>query len=464
MNELALQERRRQEAVERTPTSAFGNGLPARPKRSFGAALRQRKHTFVFGSLVVFSFIYFYRPEDFVPGLDRIPWAKIVGAIGFVALIVGVLSTGKFKLSRALKLLVLLLGQLMLAIPFAAWRAGAFDTVFTHYSKGLIAALLVGLAVTTLRQIRKLLWIQVSAVALVTIASIITNHYRDGRLEGIQNSILNNPNDLAINIAIAFPLGVAFMLSARGFKKAIWAIALAFMCVGVLLTLSRSGLIALIISIMICVWEYGIKGKRRNVVILAILSLFVGCVVIIAKSEYRLRVESILLGNIEGSHDKGSREAREMLLKESVIVALTHPLVGVGPGCFKVVNQHWAVAHNSYTEIAGEAGVPALILLLLAIAAAFKNVKEVEKSHQYFDVQEIKLFTQALRAGLAAYMVGAFFASVEYLLYSYLLIAYTCALVQVVSQPASNEESGKELSLTKGTYEPVPKPQTIWSR
>ncbi len=463
MKELSVQDRSRQ-IVEKKAASDSGNGGPARPRKSFGAALREQKHTFVYGSLLVFSFLYFYRPEDFVPGLDRIPWAKIAGAIGFIALVVGVLSTGKFKLPRALKLLLLLLGQLMLAIPFATWRGGAFDTVFTRYSKGLIAALLVGLAVTTLRQIRKLLWIQVSAVALVTTVSILLNHRRDGRLEGIQNSILANPNDLAINIAIAFPLGVAFMLSARGFRKFVWAIALTFMCVGVLLTLSRSGLIALVISIMICVWEYGIKGKRRNVVVLATLTMLVGSAVVVANSEYRLRVESILLGNIEGSHDKGSLDARKWLLKESVMVALTHPLVGVGPGNFEVINKHWAVAHNSYTEIAAEAGIPALILFILAIAAAYKNVKVVEKSQQYRDIPEIKLFTQAMRAGLAAYIAGACFASIEYLIYSYLLIAYTCAMVQIVSQPAGDQDSGKKWSLSKGTYEPVPRPQPIWSR
>ena len=461
MRDLRLEERGRTRTVV---APEKGNGSSAGPRRSFGAVIRERKHTFVFGALVVFSFLYFYRPEDFVPGLDRIPWAKIAGAIGFIALIGGVLSSGKFKLPRALKILALLLGQLILAIPFAAWRGRAFDTVFTRYSKGLIAALLVGLAVTTLRQIRKLLWIQVSAVALVTFVSIILNHRRDGRLEGVQNSILANPNDLAINIAIAFPLGVAFMLSARGFRKAIWIIALTFMCVGVLLTLSRSGLIALIISVVICVWEYGIKGKRRNVVVLAALTLFVGSVVIVSKSEYRLRVESILLGNIEGSHDKGSLDARKLLLKESVTAALTHPLFGVGPGCFEVINHHWAVAHNSYTEIAAEAGIPALILFLLAIAAAFKNVREVEKSQQYREVPEIKLFTQAMRAGLAGYIAGACFASIEYLIYSYLLIAYTCALVQIVSRPMRAEEPQEKRGLRRGIYDVVPKPQPVWTR
>jgi O-antigen ligase len=448
-----------QQPLEQKGITPVGNG--ASGQRTLFQSVREKKHTFVYGALVAFFVLYFYRPEDFVPGLDRIPLAKIAGIAGFVALAFGVLSTGKFKLPRALKILVLLLGQLILAIPFAIWWGGAVDTVFTRFSKGLTAALLIGLAVSTVRQIRKLLWIQVSAVSLVTFLSIVMNHRRDGRLEGIQNGILMNPNDLAINIAITFPLGVAFMLHARGFKKAIWAIALAFMCLGVLLTLSRSGLIALIISIMICVWEYGIKGKRRTVIILAGVTLLVGVGVVFSNSVYRARVESILLGNIEGSHDKGSLDARKMLLKKSIMVAVTHPLLGVGPGCFEVLDNGWAVAHNSYTELAAEAGFPALMLFLMALAAAFKNLREASNSQHYRDIPEFRLFTQALRAGLWAYIAGACFASVEYLIYSYLLVAYTCAMVQIASRPLGNVEVGGVQRTSKSFYDRIPRPQPV---
>ena len=236
MKELGSEEKVRQRTVEKKWTTPAENRLPGGRRRCLDRRCGMRKHTFVFGALVVFSVLYFYRPEDFVPGLDYIPMAKIVGAAGFLALIFGIASSGKFKLPWALRILVLLLGQMTLAIPFAVWRGGAFDTVFTRFSKGVVAALLIGLAVSTTRQIRKLLWIQVSAVALVTFLSIALNHRRDGRLEGIQNGILMNPNDLAINIAITFPLGVAFMLQARSFKKALWVIALTFMCLGIILT------------------------------------------------------------------------------------------------------------------------------------------------------------------------------------------------------------------------------------
>jgi O-antigen ligase len=343
---------------------------------------------------------------------------------------------------------------------------GAFHTVFDKFSKGVVVAMLISMVVVTVGELRKLLWIQVSAVALVTFFSIALRHYNQGgRLSGIQESILSNPNDLAINIAISFPLGLAFMLHSRGFKKVVWGSSLAVMCVGVVLTASRSGLLALIVTIMVCVWEYGVKGKRRHLIVVTIVVSLLGLGVALSSSYYRARVESIFLGNVEGSGDKGSLAARKELLKKSVVTALTHPVFGVGPGCFPLVDEGWKVAHNAYSELAAEAGLLALVLFLMAIGEAFKNIARIRKSDQYRDDPEFRLFTQALWAGLAAYVAGSFFASTEYNLYPYYVIGYTCAMVRITSQPIPvYEQSNKRQILSKAKYDGILKPQTLRSR
>jgi len=443
---------------------ATGGQRSANWTRVKSIAARGRR-PFVYGALVAFSWLYYYRPEDFIPGLAYIPMAKVAGIIGAVALLIGMMG-GNAKLPLTIKVLWLLLLQMTLCIPLAMWKGGAFSTVFDQFSKGVVVAMLISMAVVTMRELRKLLWIQVSAVALVTFFSILLRHHdKDGRLSGVQKSILENPNDLAINIAISFPLGVAFMLHARGFKKVLWAAALAFMGLGIILTYSRSGLLAFIISIVVCVWEYGIKGKRRYMVGAAAVVMLIGIGVVFGSSHYRARVESIFLGNIQGSGDEGSLQAREALLKKSVMVALTHPIFGVGPGCFPLIDEGWRVAHNTYTEIAAEAGIPALVLFLIAIGAAFKNIAQIRKSEHYREDSEFRLFTQALWAGLAAYLAGACFASTEYNLYPYFMVAYTCAMVQIISRPlAVGGQDIKKQSLSKTTYDRIARPQPVWNR
>ena len=201
------------------------------------------RRPFVYGALVAFSWLYYYRPEDFIPGLSHIPMAKITGLLALIALLVG-MASGTNKMPAAVKFLWLLLVQMSLCIPFAIWKGGAFTAITEKFSKTAVVAMLISMTVVTVSELRKLLWIQVSAVNLVVFASILLRHTRNGRLEGIQRGVLENPNDLAINIAISFPIGLAFLLRARGFKKVIWAIGLAVMAVGIVLTYSRSGLLA----------------------------------------------------------------------------------------------------------------------------------------------------------------------------------------------------------------------------
>jgi O-Antigen ligase len=424
-----------------------------------------RRRPFVYGALVTFSVLYYYRPEDFIPGLNYIPMARIAGGIGAIALAVGMMSGGRAKVPLVVKILWLLLLQLALCVPFALWPGGAFSRVFDNFAKAVIVAMLIGMTVVTMWELRKLLWIQVSAIAMVTVASILLRNFRDGRLEGIQKSILENPNDLAISIAISFPIGLAFMLHARGFRKVVWGIALVFMALGVVLTYSRSGLMALILSLAICVWEYGIKGKRRFIVVVTVLALVIGLGAAMSTAHYRARVESIFLGNIEGSGDKGSLEARKALLKKSLIVAAAHPLLGVGPGSFTLVDQGWVVAHNSYTEFAAEAGFPSLILFLWAIGASLKNIAQARKSIHYKEDAEFRLFTQALWAGIVAYLMGACFASTEYTLYPYFMMAYTCAMVRIGNQPLTDPEQGsKQRYLKRTSYDRNPQPQLISGR
>lgn len=442
--------------------------LTKTPERQWARQLRTKlpkpRRTLVFTALLVFCFLYYYRPEDFFLPLAAFPMAKIVAGIGIIALLARLSSGKKGKIPLAVKFVVLLFVQMAICVPFALWKGGAFATVFENFSKAVIITILVSLTIETTRELRTLLWIQVSAVALVTVGSILIRHVdRDGRLVGIQRGVLENPNDLAINIAISFPLAMAFMLVSRGWRKGIWLMTMAAMSVGVYMTYSRSGLLAFLLTVMVCIWEYGVKGKRFAIVAAATLILIMAMGIALSSSYYRARVESIFLGNIEGSADRGSLDSRKELLKRSIKTALTHPIVGVGPGCFPLVDESWKVAHNSYTELAAEAGFPALALFLLAFWSSFQNIAKVRKSTLYEQNLEFRLFTQALWAALAAYMAGACFASIEYNLYPYFMVGYTCAMLRLVQKEAG-EKATKESRILRTDYGVVRKPQTIWTR
>ncbi len=413
---------------------------------------RKNKTTMAFRALMCFAFLYFVRPEDFIPGLNHIPLSKIAGGLSLLALLFGIRSKDRGKMPLECKLLVALLLQMILTIPFAYWRGGAFDTVVNKFSKGVIAALLIVLVVTKVNELRKLLYIQAAAVAVFTLASLLARHHTDdGRLMGIQLGILENPNDLAINIAINFPLCMAFMFAAKGaLRKVTWALGLICMLYAVVATYSRSGMIAMLMSGAACLWEFGVKGRRAALLVSAGIIGVISLGVVLVTPRYLGRMETLIHDTPEGSrergtlesHAQGSVEAREELLKASVKIALQNPIFGVGPGNFVVVAGQWRVAHNTYTEIAAEAGFPAIFLFLWVLVASSQKLRRIRKLPWYSLSGDIQLWTGALWAAMAAYSAGAAFASTEYNLFPYFLVGYICALYNIASNTLEGPTDG----------------------
>ncbi len=401
------------------------------------------RNSLAFGSLLAFTFLYYTRPEDLVPGLNAIPLEKIIGGIAIIALI-STLASGRVKRKPPLELtlLLVLFLHLVISIPFAYWRGGAFAVVFYGFSKAITVALLVTLIVDDFGQLRKLLWVQAASLVVTTIASIAIHHTESGRLIGALGGIFENPNDLAINIAINFPLCAAFGLLARpAIKRAVWVVGILAMFLGVVLTYSRSGLLAMAVAVSVCLWEFGIRGRRFYLIGGTALLGVVGMGVVFATPHYMVRVESIFRGNIEGSEDHGSWEARRELLMYSIEEAVHHPIFGIGAGNFGAATRTWRVTHNSYTELAAEGGFPALILYLATLYLAFRNLKRIRSLPAFRENPDVQVFTGALWASLLAFAVGSFFASFEYELFPYFMVAYTSVLYRWCAQTSVGQSA-----------------------
>ena len=221
------------------------------------------------------------------------------------------------------------------------------------------------------------------------------------------------------------------------------------MLYGLIATFSRSGFIAMSVALLACFWEYGIRGKRVALVALTGILGIASVAVAVSTPHYLSRLQSIVQGGGVDAEDQASWEARRQLLVSSVELAVRHPIFGVGPGNFPAVTESWHVTHNTYTEFAAEAGFPALILFLIILTLAFRNVRRVRKTATYAQSKEVQLFTGALWASLAAYMVGAMFSSTEYNLFPYFMVGYTSALYGL-SSPAT--EAGLEGKTQSDSY------------
>jgi putative inorganic carbon (hco3(-)) transporter len=399
-----------------------------RPRRLLRLADPQQRSQFGYWTMVVFSFLYYLRPGDIIPGLANLHLAKITAFIAVLALLMGASRSKKLSLEN--KIIFAMFGWMVLTIPFAWWRGGSFSVVFFEFSRVLIVSLTLTLTVTRMVELRRLILMQALGVALMTIAAVILNNRMQGRLAGVGDALLSNPNDLAMNIALNWPLCLVFLLTGRGIaKKMFWAVAILVMIYALIATYSRSGFMALIVAILFCLWHFGIRGRRAYLLALAAFCL-IGSVVV-APGNYLKRLETLVGKFQEGDYDRGSAEARKELLIKSLAVTATHPLFGVGPGNFQSYTRSWLVTHNTYTQLSSECGIPALILFLVLLRRAFLNLRYLRKLPPIPENEELHHYANALTASLAGYLLGAFFSSSAYELFPYYMVIYTTLLYRL---------------------------------
>lgn len=409
---------------------------------------------FVYFGLLLFMVVYFIRPEDWIPWLALVPVAKITGILILLAV---VFSLGKVRWQFPLEIisLSLLTVQLWLAVPFSpVWRGGAFK-VMLDFSKLLPLVLVIYWAVRSMKRLQWILFVQTVSVAVISIVSILVARTTGGRLRGVISGVYGNSNDLALFIDLSLPLCLAFALTTRSiWKKVAWTIVMLGMIYAIVLTASRAGTIALVVAALVCLWQLGVKERRFYLFLLVPVAVL-GIVMSSGNSLERRFEQTNTDSSRRVTEASESAQQREQLLIESLKVTAQHPLLGVGPGNFVIISGFWHVTHNSYTQISAEGGIPALLLYVFIFWRAAANLRNIK---QYANTRKgVRLFSMALQASLAAYLVGSFFASLAYLLFPYFLVSYTSALRLVVH---------REQAIPRPTPQPVPKSVpievTVW--
>jgi putative inorganic carbon (hco3(-)) transporter len=399
--------------------------------------------------LVLFFVVYCARPEDWVPGLAVVPLAKIAGVFCALSFLVSVRQLRR-HLPRETIYMALLVFQLWLTVPMSpVWRGGAFYNTL-DFSKVLLIVLVMGAAVTTIARLRRLIFVQTASVAAIAAVTLLRGGSRLGRLEGVVHGIYENSNELGLIMVLTMPFCIAFMLRTRNWwRKAVWAAAALLLIYGTMLTGSRGGLLALLVSGGVCLREFGIRGRRIGLV------LGIGCVAMLlmffSGDTVMYRFHAMFNDQLTaegGGAAHGSAVQRQDLLWKSLAVTAEHPLFGIGPGNFNAVSGDWHTQHNSYTQMSSEGGVPAFILYMLLLWCALANLRKTNR--QAPADSEESLFAMALRGSLYGFVVGSFFSSSAYQFFPYFLVGYTSALVAIVE--AKKDETGASGEVQEEIY------------
>jgi len=127
-----------------------------------------------------------------------------------------------------------------------------------------------------------------------------------------------------------------------------------------------------------------------------------------------------------GLDPNGSADARRGELLRSIYVALRHPLFGIGMGNYQPnMSYNGLVTHNSYTQVASELGMIALLLYLMFIVTPLRRLGQIAR--QSFAAKQDSQFyylALGLQASLIVFMVSSFFLSVPFAWNVYYLVGY----------------------------------------
>ncbi len=346
--------------------------------------------------------------------------------------------------------------QFFLASVFSPVWKGRSLGVTLEFSKVVLIVVVMFLAVTSLVRLRKLIFVQAASVAAVALVSVIRGRAHGGRLMGVLNGIYANPNDLALAIVLTLPFCLVFLLrSHSAFRKALWMLASLVMVYALFLTGSRAGFLAFLVAAVVCLWGFGIQGRRPHLVLIA---FFCGLLIFVFAGKEvvaRLSDTSDANGNYQGAYS--SAEHRRQLLMESLRVTVDYPIFGVGLDNFQVISGAWQPTHNIYTALSAEAGLPALILFLLIYRCALLNLRHVKQKTK--GSSELGMLATALLASLLAFGLAAFFFPDAYQFFVYFLFAYTTSACGIAK---AMEASGSTLEPENGSARPFsPKIQPL---
>ena len=243
------------------------------------------------------------------------------------------------------------------------------------------------------------------------------------------------PNFLAGYLVMTLPMAAAGLLAARErLVKLLCGLGLALQAACLLLTGSRFGIVSLAAALVIFVvlvarrgLVRGTGGKRGKVAAAVILTVALLGSIPIGLRLFRSGAES------------HSSLFRVYTWRGAARLTGANPLLGAGLGSFDVAyaphaevayTQH---AHNSYLQLAGEAGVPALLLLLAlsgtALGRAFASArKDSEDSDTSWSESAAGLLSAGTAAGLIGALVRNLFDSDLYIPANALTFGLLCGL------------------------------------
>jgi O-antigen ligase len=399
-----------------------------------GNWILRRGHALSYLGLFLFTAVLYFRPYELTPALAGFTSIAFVLALFTLAAFLPSQLSLEGTLTarpREVNLVLLLCLTGLLSIPLAIDPLEAWTTFNDTFVRAILMFIVMVNVIRTRPRLKGMLFLAL-AVSCVLSLSALYNYLTGNltvegyRVAGAIGGMFGNPNDMALHLVTIVPIVAALFFGTRWmFGKLFYSACAVLMMAGIAVTFSRAGFLGLMSAILILAWKIG--RRNRLAVVMSVL-LFMGAFMVFMPGGYANRVASIVSHNRDAV---GSADARQALLKRSLLVAARHPLLGIGMGNFHHQSFREQVSHNAYTQVAAEMGATALVLYVLFIITPLRKLRRVED--ETFETRRSSTrfyyyLAVGMQASLVAYMVNSFFGSVAYQWYIYYLVGYAVCL------------------------------------
>ena len=374
------------------------------------------------------------RPWDFIPALASIKPVTL-GLISITGLL---LMTGvsihyfSMPLSRAL----LILWVFMLTGVFDSYSQAETADFAIKYVQYLILFGLLGTLIDSIAALSMMVRVVVGVGGVLGLMAVQMDragaYSAEGRIEGLGDGMLSDPNDLACMLVTIAPLGLWLLRrGASVLDRGLALGCLASLGLGILVTQSRGGLLAVVAAGGFFLLISKVPLYRK-----VLAGLFgVGLFLYAAPDAVLQRYATIA----SASQTDESAQSRLAVWKAGARMFADHPFNGCGVGTFEQVygsryidrvgaGDVWRSAHNAYVEAAAELGLPGFICWCVFIlggvpllwsrrqrlAAWIAGEEEIDPDVEdpvVDDARTLRYWSECAMASLVAFLAAATFLS-----------------------------------------------------
>ena len=344
----------------------------------------------------MFSFLYpfftFLQPGVLFPGLASLRPMLVISVLAGLAGMFG--GQRSYSLSEAVKHPVVVAMTAFILVQVASLYYGGVSSMLEElgfWHVYLLFVVISLLLITSEDALRRYVYGMIAGSMVVVVYGIYAVFAHLAAAVGGRAGafgMYENHNDYSFIIIMAVPF--IYMLrqhETRSLRRLLLGLSLVACIVGILLSLSRGGVVALVLELVLIVFAT-VKGQRRF--------WYVGFMVLLGSGAigYQWAKRAANQGDSYTADD--AQSSRLELWKAGANMVQAKPLLGVGSRHFAEFGREYGElsgdqigknSHNTYIEVVSTSGLLGFIAFLLMLRAAHRELRNkiTQPGHEWLD-------------------------------------------------------------------------------